>query len=136
MDQTMQHFNQYSATSPFAWDGLQSNRFGKTRVMLPRRDLIKSGTNLPTKVSTFQTRLSSAAANTTMSIEVRSTSSAPNSGSSHPRWNIGILARAVRRSWNWSFPSHILEERRDTSRNPSSNIQTNSQASEPFITRG
>ncbi len=44
MSSVLEHYNPYSVNSELEWDGLRSSKFGRTKVFLPRKDLITTGT--------------------------------------------------------------------------------------------
>lgn len=39
----LDHYNPYTTNSGLEWDGLRSSKFGRTKVFLPKRDLITTG---------------------------------------------------------------------------------------------
>ena len=43
MPSALDHYNSYEADSRMEWEGLQSNRFGRTKQFLPNQDQIKRG---------------------------------------------------------------------------------------------
>lgn len=47
MSSVLEHYNPYSVNSELEWDGLRSSKFGRTKVFLPRKDLITTGTYIP-----------------------------------------------------------------------------------------
>jgi hypothetical protein len=43
MSSVLEHYNPHSVHSELEWDGLRSSKFGRTKVFLPRKDLITTG---------------------------------------------------------------------------------------------
>lgn len=41
----LDHYNPHSTNSEQEWDGLRSSKFGRTKLFLPHRDTISTGTS-------------------------------------------------------------------------------------------
>jgi hypothetical protein len=60
----MQQYNEYSTESNLHWQGLNSSKFPRPRLIHPRKDIIKTGTHRPTKGWSSPTRSSTPLAST------------------------------------------------------------------------
>lgn len=124
MDKTMQHFNQYQQDSSFDWQGLRSNRFPKSRLMLPHPDLIHSGNTFIIKVSTSRTAQWLQAGITSM------VNQPLNSTLSDPDWdnlatcNTGTQDPATNEYNIWNFHKNCQDVNARTIKSPSTSTMT------------
>lgn len=47
MSSVLDHYNDYATNSKFDWQGLKSSRFGRTKLLLPPKDVISPGLDFP-----------------------------------------------------------------------------------------
>lgn len=43
MSSVLDHYNDYKTNSNLEWEGLKSNRFGRTKYLIPSKDVISPG---------------------------------------------------------------------------------------------
>ena len=134
MEKTMQHFNQYNTQSELNWEGSQSNRFPKMRLMHPSKDLIQTGTRPDIQAWTFLFKLPSPDASTTTPTAAQSLPSSPVPACTRT-CTTGTPNPPEKRSLTSSSLSRTPGMRKDTSNNLSASYLINLQGSAPSTTR-